>query len=51
VSADERQNGAGPELVTVSIDGREFRAEAGRNMLDVALSRWASTCRSSAGTP
>ena len=38
MSADERQNGAGPELVTVSIDGREFRVEAGRNMLDVALS-------------
>ncbi|HZL64473.1 MAG TPA: NADH-quinone oxidoreductase subunit NuoG [Thermoleophilia bacterium] len=33
----ERNNGA-PQLVTVIIDGREFQAEAGRNMLDVALS-------------
>ena len=38
MSAGERQSGAEPELVTVSIDGREFRVEAGRNMLDVALS-------------
>jgi NADH-quinone oxidoreductase subunit G len=38
MSAGERQSGAGPELVTVSIDGREFLVEAGRNMLDVALS-------------
>ena len=36
MSAD-RTTGA-PELVTVIIDGREFQAEAGRNMLDVALS-------------
>jgi len=34
----ERTNGA-PGLVTVIIDGREFRVEAGRNMLDIALSR------------
>ena len=33
----ERPSGA-PELVTVIIDGREFRVEAGRNMLDIALS-------------
>jgi len=38
VSAGEPQSGAGPQLVTVVIDGREFRVEAGRNMLDVALS-------------
>ena len=38
MSAGEPQSGAGPELVTVVIDGREFRVEAGRNMLDVALS-------------
>ena len=30
--------GPGSQLVSVSIDGREFRVEAGRNMLDVALS-------------
>ena len=30
--------GAEKQLVTVSIDGRKFRVEAGRNMLDVALS-------------
>ncbi|MCX6371566.1 MAG: NADH-quinone oxidoreductase subunit NuoG [Actinobacteria bacterium] len=38
MSAVDPQSGAGPELVTVTIDGREFRVEAGRNMLDVALS-------------
>ena len=38
MNAGERQSEATPELVTVSIDGREFRVEAGRNMLDVALS-------------
>jgi len=32
------QSSGAPELVTVIIDGREFQAEAGRNMLDVALS-------------
>jgi NADH-quinone oxidoreductase subunit G len=33
----ERTGGAA-ELVTVTIDGREFQVEAGRNMLDIALS-------------
>ena len=32
------QSSGAPELVTVIIDGRECQAEAGRNMLDVALS-------------
>ncbi len=36
MSAD--QHSGAPELVTVIIDGREFRVEAGRNMLDIALS-------------
>ena len=39
VGAGERhERRTAPELVTVVIDGREFRVEAGRNMLDVALS-------------